>query len=139
LGDWPDHLQSSAAQRFGNLQALKRPDTQEHTERRASLQDSYGKVGVLGGLWNRYVMYSCMKSITLTCVASLAVQQDLLLRIRSRETLLPSAVKDHLQNTWTSNSGTKTDASWILDCFPGMYYRLLHLFCHCRITFSWAL
>ncbi|KAF1918474.1 hypothetical protein BDU57DRAFT_445384 [Ampelomyces quisqualis] len=45
---------SSAAQRFANLQALKRPDTHEHTERRASLQDSYGKVGVLGGLWNNF-------------------------------------------------------------------------------------
>jgi hypothetical protein len=45
--------QSSAAQRFGNLEALKRPQSDYHTERRSSLQDAYGKVGVLGGIWNR--------------------------------------------------------------------------------------
>jgi hypothetical protein len=43
---------SSAAQRYANLHALKRPESEEHQARRASLQDSYGKVGVLGGLWN---------------------------------------------------------------------------------------
>ncbi|KAF2822206.1 hypothetical protein CC86DRAFT_373378 [Ophiobolus disseminans] len=46
-------LQSSQAQRFGNLHALKRPEGEEHAARRASLQDSYGKVGFIGGLWNR--------------------------------------------------------------------------------------
>jgi hypothetical protein len=43
---------SSTAQRYANLHALKRPESEEHQARRASLQDSYGKVGVLGGLWN---------------------------------------------------------------------------------------
>ncbi|OAK95603.1 hypothetical protein IQ06DRAFT_258868 [Phaeosphaeriaceae sp. SRC1lsM3a] len=45
---------SSAAQRFGNLEALKRPQDAEHTARRSSLQDSYGKVGIIGGLWNSW-------------------------------------------------------------------------------------
>ncbi|KAH8722738.1 hypothetical protein GQ44DRAFT_621988 [Phaeosphaeriaceae sp. PMI808] len=45
---------SSAAQRFGNLEALKRPQDEQSTARRQSLQDSYGKVGILGGLWNSF-------------------------------------------------------------------------------------
>ncbi|KAH7380464.1 hypothetical protein DE146DRAFT_637476 [Phaeosphaeria sp. MPI-PUGE-AT-0046c] len=45
---------SSAAQRFGNLEALKRPQDPDHTARRSSLQDSYGKVGFIGGLWNSW-------------------------------------------------------------------------------------
>ncbi|EAT81788.1 hypothetical protein HBI56_085360 [Parastagonospora nodorum] len=45
---------SSATQRYANLHALKRPDNEEHAARRASLHDSYGKVGVLGSLWNNF-------------------------------------------------------------------------------------
>ncbi|KAF3047147.1 hypothetical protein E8E12_011469 [Didymella heteroderae] len=45
---------SSAAQRFGNLEALKRPQDPESTARRASLHDSYGKSGFLGTMWNNF-------------------------------------------------------------------------------------
>jgi|SRR5690242_4627213 len=45
--------QSSAAQRFGNLEMLKRPSDPASTERRSSLQDAYGKSGFLGTMWNK--------------------------------------------------------------------------------------
>ncbi|KAJ4370120.1 hypothetical protein N0V86_008856 [Didymella sp. IMI 355093] len=45
---------SSAAQRFGNLEALKRRQDPESTARRASLHDSYGKPGFLGTMWNNF-------------------------------------------------------------------------------------
>ncbi len=43
--------QSSTTQRFGALEALKRP--QDTPNRRQSLQDAYGKVGVIGTMWNK--------------------------------------------------------------------------------------
>jgi len=48
--------QSSAAQRFGNLEALKRRQDEESMARRQSFHDAYGKPGFLGTLWNKYVM-----------------------------------------------------------------------------------
>ncbi|KAF2126874.1 hypothetical protein P153DRAFT_388194 [Dothidotthia symphoricarpi CBS 119687] len=45
---------SSAAQRFGNLEALKRQTDEHSTARRQSLHDSYGKVGILGTMWNNF-------------------------------------------------------------------------------------
>ncbi|KAH7386108.1 hypothetical protein BKA66DRAFT_569409 [Pyrenochaeta sp. MPI-SDFR-AT-0127] len=45
---------SSAGQRFGNLEALKRPTDDQSTNRRQSLQDAYGKVGVFGTMWNNF-------------------------------------------------------------------------------------
>ncbi|KAF2005739.1 hypothetical protein P154DRAFT_518455, partial [Amniculicola lignicola CBS 123094] len=47
-----ERRRSSTTTRFGNLEALKRPTDQQSTERRASLQDSYRKTGILGGMWN---------------------------------------------------------------------------------------
>ncbi|KAF1849512.1 uncharacterized protein K460DRAFT_365409 [Cucurbitaria berberidis CBS 394.84] len=49
-----ERRRSSAAQRFGNLENLKRPQDEQHTNRRQSLQDSYGKVGFLGSMWNNF-------------------------------------------------------------------------------------
>jgi hypothetical protein len=46
-------VQSSAAQRFGNLEAVKRRQDDESMAKRESLHDSYGKPGVLGGMWNK--------------------------------------------------------------------------------------
>jgi hypothetical protein len=51
-------LQSSAAQRFGNLEALKRPNDPASAERRASLNDHYTKPGFLGTMWNKYVSWT---------------------------------------------------------------------------------
>jgi len=51
-----DISQSSAAQRFGNLEALKRRQDEESMARRQSFHDAYGKPGFLGTLWNKYVM-----------------------------------------------------------------------------------
>jgi hypothetical protein len=49
-----DTTQSSQTQRYANLHALKRPEGDEaHTARRQSLHDSYGKVGVIGSMWNK--------------------------------------------------------------------------------------
>ncbi|KAH9866141.1 hypothetical protein J1614_008705 [Plenodomus biglobosus] len=45
---------SSTAQRFGNLEALKRPQDEQSIARRQSLHDSYGKVGFIGTLWNNF-------------------------------------------------------------------------------------
>lgn len=45
---------SSAAQRFANLEALKRPQDEQSAARRASLHDSYGKVGFIGSMWNNF-------------------------------------------------------------------------------------
>ncbi|KAF2851712.1 hypothetical protein T440DRAFT_488817 [Plenodomus tracheiphilus IPT5] len=45
---------SSAAQRFGNLEALKRPQDEQSAARRQSLHDSYGKVGIIGTMWNNF-------------------------------------------------------------------------------------
>ncbi|KAF3009840.1 hypothetical protein E8E13_010429 [Curvularia kusanoi] len=45
---------SSAAQRFGNLEMLKRPSDAASAERRASLHDHYGKPGFLGTMWNNF-------------------------------------------------------------------------------------
>ena len=49
-----ERRRSSAAQRYANLHALKRPEDPSHAERRSSLQDAYGKVGILGGMWNNF-------------------------------------------------------------------------------------
>ncbi|KAJ4987646.1 hypothetical protein SVAN01_06813 [Stagonosporopsis vannaccii] len=49
---------SSAAQRFGNLEMLKRPNDPASTERRSSLQDAYGKSGFLGTMWNKLMRSS---------------------------------------------------------------------------------
>ncbi|KAJ4351393.1 uncharacterized protein N0V89_006735 [Didymosphaeria variabile] len=46
----------SSASRFANLEALKRPQDESSVNRRASLQDSYGKVGMFGNLWNKQVL-----------------------------------------------------------------------------------
>merc|ERR1711964_231616 len=45
---------SSAAQRFGNLEALKRRQDEESMARRQSFHDAYGKPGFLGTLWNNF-------------------------------------------------------------------------------------
>ncbi|KAF2628395.1 hypothetical protein BU25DRAFT_490542 [Macroventuria anomochaeta] len=45
---------SSAAQRFGNLEMLKRPADPASAERRVSLHDAYGKPGFLGTMWNNF-------------------------------------------------------------------------------------
>ncbi|KAL6708622.1 hypothetical protein ACN47E_002603 [Coniothyrium glycines] len=45
---------SSTAQRFANLEALKRPQDEQSAARRASLHDSYGKVGIFGTMWNNF-------------------------------------------------------------------------------------
>ncbi|KAJ4322986.1 hypothetical protein N0V94_002141 [Neodidymelliopsis sp. IMI 364377] len=45
---------SSAAQRYGNLEMLKRPTDQASVDRRSSLHDSYGKPGFLGTMWNNF-------------------------------------------------------------------------------------
>lgn len=47
--------QSSAAQRFANLEALKRRQDEESLARRQSFHDAYGKPGILGTWWNKYV------------------------------------------------------------------------------------
>ncbi|KAL5119887.1 hypothetical protein ACEQ8H_002249 [Pleosporales sp. CAS-2024a] len=52
-GSFDGRRRSSTTQRYANLHALKRPENEEHVARRASLQDSYGKVGFIGSLWNR--------------------------------------------------------------------------------------
>jgi hypothetical protein len=48
-----DTSQSSQAQRYANLHALKRPEDEASAARRQSLHDSYGKVGVIGSMWNK--------------------------------------------------------------------------------------
>jgi hypothetical protein len=55
--------QSSAAQRFGNLEALKRRQDEESMARRQSFHDAYGKPGFLGTLWNKYVLPNPLASI----------------------------------------------------------------------------
>jgi hypothetical protein len=51
-------MQSSGTMRFATLEALKRPQTEEHTTRRASLQDAkIGSPGIIGSWWNRYTIY----------------------------------------------------------------------------------
>ncbi|KAI8943127.1 hypothetical protein NX059_001158 [Plenodomus lindquistii] len=45
---------SSTTQRFGNLEALKRPQDEQSAARRQSLHDSYGKVGIIGTMWNNF-------------------------------------------------------------------------------------
>jgi hypothetical protein len=45
---------SSAAQRFGNLEALKRRQDEESMARRQSFHDAYGKPGILGTWWNNF-------------------------------------------------------------------------------------
>ncbi|KAF2658621.1 hypothetical protein K491DRAFT_592587 [Lophiostoma macrostomum CBS 122681] len=49
-----DRRRSSVSNRYAALQALKRPTDQASTERRSSLQDSYGKPGFLGSMWNNF-------------------------------------------------------------------------------------
>ncbi|KAF2643847.1 hypothetical protein P280DRAFT_392899 [Massarina eburnea CBS 473.64] len=44
----------SSASRFANLEALKRPTDDASINRRASLQDSYGKSGFLESMWNNF-------------------------------------------------------------------------------------
>jgi len=46
----------SSVSKFANLEALKRRTDEESLNRRASLHDSYGKPGLLGNLWNKYVV-----------------------------------------------------------------------------------
>lgn len=53
----PNISQSSAAQRFGNLEALKRRQDEESMARRQSFHDAYGKPGFIGTLWNKYVSF----------------------------------------------------------------------------------
>ncbi|KAF9692962.1 hypothetical protein EKO04_009193 [Ascochyta lentis] len=53
---------SSAAQRYGNLEMLKRPTDQASVDRRSSLHDSYGKPGFLGTMWNKQVNDSFYRS-----------------------------------------------------------------------------
>jgi hypothetical protein len=48
--------QSSAAQRFGNLETLKRRQDEESMNRRQSFHDAYGKPGILGSMWNKYTL-----------------------------------------------------------------------------------
>lgn len=45
---------SSAAQRFANLEALKRRQDEESLARRQSFHDAYGKPGILGTWWNNF-------------------------------------------------------------------------------------
>ncbi|RMZ70481.1 conidiation-specific expression [Pyrenophora seminiperda CCB06] len=45
---------SSAAQRFGNLEALKRRQDEESMARRQSLHEIYGKPSFIGTLWNNF-------------------------------------------------------------------------------------
>ncbi|USP78146.1 hypothetical protein yc1106_05420 [Curvularia clavata] len=45
---------SSAAQRFANLEALKRRQDEESVARRQSFHDAYGKPGILGTWWNNF-------------------------------------------------------------------------------------
>jgi hypothetical protein len=48
-------LQSSAASRFANLEALKHPNTEEGAAKRAAMADSrIGHPGVVGQLWNKF-------------------------------------------------------------------------------------
>jgi hypothetical protein len=54
---WSNISQSSAAQRFGNLEALKRRQDEESMARRQSFHDAYGKPGFIGTLWNKYVLH----------------------------------------------------------------------------------
>ncbi|KAJ4376123.1 hypothetical protein N0V83_001404 [Neocucurbitaria cava] len=50
-----ERRRSSAAQRYGNLEAVQRPQGEYHTNRRQSYQDMYaGKVGILGTMWNNF-------------------------------------------------------------------------------------
>ncbi|KAF2452182.1 hypothetical protein P171DRAFT_426560 [Karstenula rhodostoma CBS 690.94] len=44
----------SSVSKFANLEALKRPQDESSVNRRSSLQDSYGKVGVIGTMWNNF-------------------------------------------------------------------------------------
>ncbi|KAF2250909.1 hypothetical protein BU26DRAFT_503517 [Trematosphaeria pertusa] len=49
-----ERRRSSVTNRFANLEALKRPTDEQSVNRRASLQDSYGKVGIFGRAWNNF-------------------------------------------------------------------------------------
>jgi hypothetical protein len=51
-----NNTQSSAAQRFGNLETLKRRQDEESMNRRQSFHDAYGKPSILGSLWNKYAL-----------------------------------------------------------------------------------
>ncbi|KAF2710152.1 hypothetical protein K504DRAFT_377522 [Pleomassaria siparia CBS 279.74] len=48
-----DRRRSSTTTRFGGLEALKRPTDEQSVNRRSSLQDSYGKTGIIGSMWNK--------------------------------------------------------------------------------------
>ncbi|KAJ4305856.1 hypothetical protein N0V90_001388 [Kalmusia sp. IMI 367209] len=50
----PTERRRSSVNRFANLEALKRPQDEQSVNRRASLQDSYGKVGIFGSMWNNF-------------------------------------------------------------------------------------
>ncbi|KAF1966314.1 hypothetical protein BU23DRAFT_486935 [Bimuria novae-zelandiae CBS 107.79] len=50
----PTERRRSSAARFANLEALKRPQDEQSINRRASLHDSYGKVGIFGTMWNNF-------------------------------------------------------------------------------------
>ncbi|KAF2269848.1 hypothetical protein CC78DRAFT_574721 [Lojkania enalia] len=49
-----ERRRSSATNRFAALEALKRPTDEASTARRSSLQDSYGKTGIIGTMWNNF-------------------------------------------------------------------------------------
>ncbi|OCL02469.1 hypothetical protein AOQ84DRAFT_304661 [Glonium stellatum] len=50
-----ERRRSSGAMRFAALEALKRPQTEEHTTRRASFQDAkIGSPGIIGSWWNNF-------------------------------------------------------------------------------------
>ncbi|KAF2122794.1 hypothetical protein BDV96DRAFT_561387 [Lophiotrema nucula] len=49
-----ERRRSSQQNRFANLDALKRPRDDISVNRRASVQDSYGKAGFLGSMWNNF-------------------------------------------------------------------------------------
>ncbi|KAF1962359.1 hypothetical protein CC80DRAFT_512576 [Byssothecium circinans] len=50
----PTERRRSSTSKFANLEALKRPTDEASINRRASLQDSYGKSGFLGSMWNNF-------------------------------------------------------------------------------------
>ncbi|KAK3209916.1 hypothetical protein GRF29_44g1072784 [Pseudopithomyces chartarum] len=50
----PTERRRSSASKFANLEALKRPQDEQSVNRRSSLQDSYGKVGMFGTMWNNF-------------------------------------------------------------------------------------
>lgn len=62
-----NNIQSSAAQRFGNLEALKRSQDEQSAARRQSFHDAYGKVGIIGTMWNKYASVELQRIPTSSC------------------------------------------------------------------------